>query len=1117
MNALAVVFALLASAQTQTPPPPVAPPKPPVSSPTARARKAAPPPITSLDITVTDPAGKPVEGAFVMAVPSQGAYRSFGGLAPEKVRSTLTGREGKAMLESLPPGPWNVTVHARGFVTQPLRRVASGPLAVRLERGGAITGIVSEADGKRPIAGARVGVGGGLALPGDWQEDATRNEATTDAQGRFRLEGIGRLPQTLTARARGFGPAERSGVRSGERVELFLFPGATLAGTVRDDAGQPVEGAVVRAEGGGLWSASPPAERTDARGGFTMPGVQPGEYVVVAREGGRAPGIATVVVEPETEASVQVVVSDGGFVTGRIVDEAGRPLAGRVRAEVYEDRGLPSFASDLLAGDAKADGFFALGPLPPGTLGLGVSAPQRASRRVEASVPARGRTVDLGDVALEAGLAIRGRVADREGAGIAGATVRAQGLAGRAEAAADADGAFVAGGLKPGPYEVRATAPGYATAVAKTEAGGEALEIVMEAGGQIAGTVVDTQGRPVEEARLQARSTKGPSFDSNRFFFGMADEGEGRFVLRDVAAGTYDLEAQATGYGTASVSNVRVAVGRTTSAGTITLGRGGVVRGTVVDADAEGIPGASVYADRDTNTRTSDYFSQTDSTGAFEIRGVPTGRFEVRAEHPSYAPGKATAAEVDPEKEPVPARIVLVRGGRLEGRVRHRDGRPFSEGRVMVAWPPTALGDDGSFVADHLPPGPASVTVMTYAPGPYSDASPGTTSLTGIAQQDVEMREGDTTTVEVALRDVVIAGRVTRGGQPAPGIRVSVRSGPQSYVSFGGTREPRALAAPIGPPPLAATTRDDGSYELVVFSPGPAGVDLQSTTARQSYPGRQVTIPDVERYELDLEIENTTASGVVVDRETGDPVPEARLYLRGLDPDSRRGAWGATGADGRFTITAEPGEYKLEANSQGRAPTSMPVSVGPAGVSDLRVEMDRGLAIVGRLLDAAGRPAGGYWVSPKTLDGGYTPGTESRADGSFRIEGLAAKPYVLAAGSPLAGYAVRGGVTPGEEPVTLTLRPGGRIAVRVLGADGRPVKEAYSSVETVDGLRVEMPGNSSGPTDATGLYELVAPAGTIGVVAHHEKRTGEATVSVRTGETVPLTVVVQPEPGSKKP
>ena len=449
MSFLSLVLALVACGQAQPPSKPAEGRKTPAFVTAGKTPKAPPPPVTSLDVTVTDPTGKPVEGAFVMALPTQGAYRPYGGIAPEKVRSTITGREGRAKLESLPPGPWNVTVHARGFVTRPLRRVASGPLAVRLERGGVVTGVVRDADGRRPIAGARVAVGGGLALPGDWQEDATRNEVTTDSAGHFRLEGIGRSPQTVTARAPGFGPAERQGVRSGERLEIFLFPGATLAGVVRDDAGRPVKGAVVRAEGGGLWSPSPPAERTDAQGGFTMPGVQPGDYVVVAREGGRAPGIATVVVEPEVEARVQLVLSDGGFVTGRIVDEAGRPLAGRVRAEVFEDRGLPSFASDLLASDVEADGLFALGPLPLGTLGLGVSAPQRASRRVEASLPARGRTADLGDVALEAGLAVRGRLANREGVGIVGAAVRALGLAGErggGETPADAEGAVAVGG-----------------------------------------------------------------------------------------------------------------------------------------------------------------------------------------------------------------------------------------------------------------------------------------------------------------------------------------------------------------------------------------------------------------------------------------------------------------------------------------------------------------------------------------------------------------------------------------------------------------------------------------------------------------------------------------------
>jgi hypothetical protein len=46
-----------------------------------------------------------------------------------------------------------------------------------------------------------------------------RNEATTDAAGRFRLDGIGRSPMTVAARARGFGRAERTDVRAGEAVE----------------------------------------------------------------------------------------------------------------------------------------------------------------------------------------------------------------------------------------------------------------------------------------------------------------------------------------------------------------------------------------------------------------------------------------------------------------------------------------------------------------------------------------------------------------------------------------------------------------------------------------------------------------------------------------------------------------------------------------------------------------------------------------------------------------------------------------------------------------------------------------------------------------------------------
>jgi len=70
MSFLSLVLALVACGQAQPPSKPAEGQKAPASAPARKAPKAAPPPVTSLDVAVTDPAGKPVEGAFVMALPA---------------------------------------------------------------------------------------------------------------------------------------------------------------------------------------------------------------------------------------------------------------------------------------------------------------------------------------------------------------------------------------------------------------------------------------------------------------------------------------------------------------------------------------------------------------------------------------------------------------------------------------------------------------------------------------------------------------------------------------------------------------------------------------------------------------------------------------------------------------------------------------------------------------------------------------------------------------------------------------------------------------------------------------------------------------------------------------
>ena len=789
-------------------------------------------------------------------------------------------------------GPHTVRIEAAGLAPATLDKVVPpAKLPVTLVKGGAIEGTVRDGNTGSPLA--RITVEAREERPGvsaQWDADAGVGRAQSDEQGRFRIEGLAVGLHAVNARARGFDSARRSGVRTGGRVDLVLFPASAVVGTVRDAQGQPVARAVVRAQGdvmpfrfgaGGSTMAS-----TDAEGRFEIPGLQPGRYRVIARAPEFAQGTVTdVVVEQGTDAEADVVLYRGGIVSGRLMGPNEKPVPGRVTLHEEDAGPLPMGMDEPLAAEAGADGRFRIERVPPGSQAVAVVAPGYAAQRLPVDVGTAGNPVDLGDIALEPGLTIRGHVRDAAGLPIAEAQVngfsrRGMGFGNMLNGRGEADGTFVLAGVAPGTYRLTARAPGYGEATKTAEAGGEGVDFVLDAAGGVTGVAVDEAGRPVDSFRVMARPVteeQGIRFAPR---FEMIGDAEGRFTLDNLGAGTYVLQVTAPDRADGIVSNVKVASGAIVDVGRIRLGAGGIVRGTVTDGTGTPILGATVTVRSGTGPNffpggASEVVS--DTGGAFEVRGVPVGTAMVTGRHPNYAEGRVSGVEVDPTKGPAEVRVVLTQGGRVEGSVTRRDGSGVPN--VMVQVMPHQPGGgmsfpgestrmtatDGRFAVEHVPVGRANVTLMLGSAGQFQSGP----------SKEIEVQEGETAVAEFVSREILVTGRVTRGGAPGANMRVNVR-GERAMGMFLAFNASPVPAQPTGPQRGTALTREDGSYELLLDQPGKHQASALTLDSRVNYPDRPVDVPDADTFVLDLNY-----SGVPVSRH------RRRSGDRAADPGRR--------------------------------------------------------------------------------------------------------------------------------------------------------------------------------------------------------------------------------------
>jgi protocatechuate 3,4-dioxygenase beta subunit len=587
-----------------------------------------------------------------------------------------------------------------------------------------------------------------------------------------------------------------------------------------------------------------------------------------------------------TTLEVVLKLRRGVLVSGRVIDEAGKPVAEALVTAPSADTAWGSGAEGHATTDAK--GAYQL-TLAPGNYRVVGSAddfaPSTSALFAVATAP-----MTAPDLTLRAGGVLVGMVVSEAGAPVPFATVRVgevrPGLDGSRVRGntADATGRFEVRSLARTTLKATAEHDGVASAVVdvdlSTAARRDDLELVLDVAGTIAGVVVDSAGQPVAETTVTAVPDflKGGTFD-RMMLTGpstAATDGSGAFVLRGLADGDYRISARREGgrmdfgmgagvgahTGATGVRVVLATPGRVVA--TLELAGGG----------APTTARASVAMQPPVLVASGKLVMEDVEPGAVDLRltGPEFGEHAVR--NVVIKPGETT--DLGTIKLPVPRTLrgkvvdaggapvagakvsvgrFLVSGGTFDDDSSEEDGDagdPWSRsGRTARS------GSDGSFVIVGVPPRESQVAAETAT----------AVSLSATIPPGV----GDPPAMTLVVQPAGgLAGKVTRGGQPVDGVQVSV--------------VPKAAA---GGQMSEVSAGPDGTYRFERLPAGPATVRTLKLGADMNMVSHTVDVTIVAGRVTNLDIDMPAAGNVTltvtIQGKGGAAIPSAQVILmRGL-------------------------------------------------------------------------------------------------------------------------------------------------------------------------------------------------------------------------------------------
>lgn len=377
------------------------------------------------------------------------------------------------------------------------------------------------------------------------------SSATTEEDGSFRIDGLAPGRYEMIA----FYPDHNSSTFALEEKEIVIEAGdnvlnvvaparALVRGLVVVPRGRPIPQAQMKLHRRGTDSRHWTIEAKGRRdGSFVFASIPAGTYLVTGwSEGFGESSTATFEVGEDDVTAVVARLGAGGSVAGKIFGPSPSELA-QVKVEAYgsgTDRGY---------GEVSADGAFHMTSLKPGRWRILARIDHgQLRRRAQGQVTIRAHEEAHLDLEFPPMVRLMGRILlDREP--VEGIEVQLS-AAPYITTLTEKEGLFAFDSLQPRQYSLTLNAEG--RAICRREVTIEAdsrLELDVETG-SLSGTVVDEDGAPVHGAAIHAfwRGT-GLWLPWNRPRTDIA----GRFEVRYVEAGPYEITVEADGYESASL------------------------------------------------------------------------------------------------------------------------------------------------------------------------------------------------------------------------------------------------------------------------------------------------------------------------------------------------------------------------------------------------------------------------------------------------------------------------------------------------------------------------------------------------------------------------------------